>query len=138
MSIATAITRLQALALACTDIKAAPSTPVEDAGVLPISIAHLTAGQFSADDATAYRGLHVINVDFHFARMSMKDAYTRIDRLIQEYAGRLAGDPRLANAVDTIVFPVPYSVSAVQWDSVATQMVSFQVTIKIREASTST
>ena len=133
-----AIARLQDLALACTDIKHAPDYPIEDAGALPVSIAHIKSGQASADDATAYRALDVIAVDFHFARISLKDAYTRINRLIPEFRARLTGDPTLNGSVDTLVFPVTYEASPAQWDSVTTQMVSFAVTVKTRDASVST
>lgn len=133
-----AIARLQDLALACTEIRHAPDYPIEDAGALPVSIAHFKNGQASADDSTAYRAIDTLGVDFHFARISLKDAYTRINRLIPEYTARLAGDPTLNGSVDTIVYPVTYEVSPAQWDSVTTQMVSFAVTVKTRNASVST
>lgn len=133
-----AIARLQDLALACTDIKHAPDYPVEDASVLPIAIAHVRNGNFSADDATAYRALDVINVDVHFARMFMKDTYTRINRFVPEFQARLAGDPTLNGTVNTIVFPATYDVAPAQWDSVTTQMVQFSITVKTRNTSVST
>ena len=133
-----AIARLQDLALACTDIKHAPDYPVEDASVLPIAIAHVRNGNFSADDATAYRALDVINVDVHFARMFMKDTYTRINRFVPEFQSRLAGDPTLNGTVNTIVFPATYDVAPAQWDSVTTQMVQFSITVKTRNTSVST
>ncbi len=94
-----AIAKLQDHALACTGIRGAPDYPVDDAGVLPLAIAHLANGTFSADDATANRGLYVINADFHFNRMSLKDAYTRIDTLVPEYKQKLCADPTLGGAV---------------------------------------
>ena len=134
-SIDNAIARLQALALASTDvtIKAAPAKPVEDAGVLPIAIAHVVSGEGDAiADWVETRA--VINVDFHFSRISLKQAYTEIDACAAEYLRRLAGDPNLNSTVDAIVFPVTFSVTPTQWDSVATQMLSFSVTVKTKES----
>lgn len=133
-----AIARLQDLALACTDIKHAPDYPIEDAAVLPVAITHLRSGQSASDDATAYRALDVISVDVHFARLYMKDTYTRINRFVPEFTSRLSGDPTLNSTVDTIVFPVTYQVAPAQWDAVTTQMVQFSVTVKTRNASVST
>lgn len=133
-----AIARLQDLAVACTDIKHAPDYPIEDAAVLPVTIAHLRQGTFQADDATSNRALDVINVDAHFPRMFMKDTYTRINRFVPEFQTRLTGDPTLNGTVDTIVFPVSYEVAPAQWDSVTTQMVQFSITVKTRNTSVST
>ena len=133
-----AVDRLQTLALACTsvNVKGAPSKPVEDAMVLPLAIAHISEGSGSCDDVTTARLLLTVSVDFHFSRVSMKSAYTEINKLIPEYLQRLAGDPTLNAKVDTIIFPVTFSVSAAQWDRVTTQMVSFKIPLKFRESPT--
>jgi hypothetical protein len=130
-----AISRLQTLALTCADpvIKAAPNYPVSDASVLPLAIAYIASGTGGADDITTARLLLTINVDVHFNRQTIKDAYTKIDKFIPDYLKRLSGDPTLNGAVDTIVFPVPFSVTPAQWDQVTTQMVSFQITAKFLE-----
>ena len=47
---------------------------------------------------------------------------------------RLAGDPTLGGTVDTIVFPVSFAVSAVQWNTIPTQMISFTIPVKYRES----
>jgi hypothetical protein len=130
----TAIQRLQALSLqASTDLKNAPSFPVDDAAVLPLSIAHLAGGTASADDATSTREIYRINVDFHFSRVSLRNAYTQIDATAPAFNRILAGDPTLGGAVDTIVFPVEYSVSPAMWDRVVTQMLSYTIPVKIRK-----
>jgi hypothetical protein len=66
-------------------------------------------------------------------RLSIKSAYTQLDLIIPEFLKRLAGDPTLGGTVDTIVFPVSFSVQPAQWDKVVTQMVSFKVPVKYRE-----
>jgi hypothetical protein len=133
-----AILRLQTLALAITseDVRAAPSYPTESAPVLPLAIAYIAEGTGQADDITTARLLLTINVDFHVRRDSMKSAYTQLNNIIPEYLKRLAGDPTLNGAVDTIVFPVSFSVTPAQWNTVVTQMVSFSIPLKFIETPT--
>lgn len=127
-----AISKLQDHILACTSVtvRNAPDYPVSDAGMLPIAIAHLTGGTTTAVSATQVKFLVTVNVDVHFARNVLKDAYGKIDKIAIEYIQRLAGDPTLGGTVDTIVFPVEFTVTPTQWDAVATQMISFTVTFK--------
>ena len=133
-----AIQRLQALALASTDvtIKAAPSYPVEDSAMLPLSIAHIGLGEFTAEDASSTRHISSIFVDVHFSLNSLKAAYTQIDLFIQEYLKRLAGDPTLNGTVDTIVFPVSYSVAPMEYDMLTTVGPRIIVPVKLRENPT--
>jgi len=133
-----AIQRLQALALSSTDvtIKAAPSYPVEDAAMLPLSIAHIGSGEFTAEDASSTRHISNIFVDVHFSLNNLKAAYTQIDLFIQEYLKRLAGDPTLNSTIDTIVFPVYYNVLAMEWDMLTTVGVRITVPVKLREDPT--
>jgi len=130
-----AVLKLQthALALATVKVRAAPSYPVEDATVLPLAIAHIMEGSGQADEATTARLLLTVGVDFHVNRTSMKGAYTTLDLIIPEFLKRLAGDPTLGATVDTIVFPVTFTVTPAQWDSVVTQAVFFRVPLKFRE-----
>lgn len=127
-----ALARLQTIAKACTSvvIRLAPDHPISDASMLPLSIAHLVEGSGQADTATDVRLLVTANVDVHFSRQSMKDVYQKIDAFAVEYLRRLSGDPTLGGAVDTIIFPVTFSVSPAVWDSVETQMLSFVVQFK--------
>ena len=131
----TAIIKLQqhALALATEKIKGAPDRPVEDAAMLPLSIAHIMEGTGQADEATTARLLLTVGVDIHVSRSPMKLAYGQLDNIIPEYLRRLAGDPTLGGTVQTIVFPVEFTVRPAQWDTVVTQMVSFRITLKFRE-----
>lgn len=133
-----AILRLQTLALAITseDVRAAPSYPTESAAVLPLAIAYIAEGTGQADDITTARLLLTINVDFHVRRDSMKSAYTQLNNIIPEYLKRLAGDPTLNGAVDTIVFPVSFNVTPAQWDATVTQMASFSIPLKFIETPT--
>jgi hypothetical protein len=126
----TAIDRIQAIAMACSGIKAAPTKPVDDAGVLPMAITHITAGSFTEVNATDGKLMVNISADFHFDRQILRLTYTAIDALIPEFLQRLGGDPTLAGSVSTIVFPVVFQVSPAQWDSITTQMVTFTIPLK--------
>ena len=130
-----AVLKLQthALALSTVTVRAAPSYPVEDAAVLPLAIAHIIDGSGQADEASTARLLLTVGVDFHVNRTTMKGAYTALDLIIPEFLRRLAGDPTLGSTVDTIVFPVTFTVTPAQWDSVVTQAVFFRVPLKFRE-----
>ena len=141
MSIDTAIARIQAIALSSTDISItnAPSYPVEDlAGAMPLVLTHLVSGQAQADDATAARLIHTVNCDVFFNRTSLTQSYKQINLFVPEFLKRLSGDPTLASTVDTIVFPVTYVVGPVQFNSILTEMASFAITVKFREASITT
>jgi hypothetical protein len=133
-----AIARLQDLAQACTNIQNAPDYPIEDATALPLVITHITGGDMTVLNASTVQLNPIVSVDFHFARVNIKDAYQRIDTLIPEYLQRLGGDPTLNGTVDTIQFPVPFVVQPAQWDNVITQMVSFTVQLKTLEVPIST
>ena len=133
-----AVSRLQyhALAITGTTVRGAPSYPTEDASVLPLAIAYISDGTGNIDDSTTARLLMTVKVDFHVNRMSMKSAYTELNNIIPEYLRRLAGDPTLNGKVDTIIFPVSFTVTPAQWDRAVTQMVSFSVPLKFRETPT--
>lgn len=132
-----AISRLQELAIISgssdNPIKFAPSTPVEDASVLPMAIAHLISGQTSNDNASTVRFQPTVAVDFHFSRLNMGRAYTDIDYTAVQFAKLLGGDPTLNGTIDTINFPVPFNISPAQWDKVTTQMLRFEVQFKTLE-----
>jgi hypothetical protein len=130
-----AIVKLQthALALSTVTVRAAPSYPTEDSSVLPLAIAHIIEGSGQADESSTARLLLTVGVDFHFTRTALKKSYTDIDLVIPEFLKRLAGDPTLGSTVDTIVFPVTFTVTPADWGSVMTQAVFFRVPLKFRE-----
>ena len=140
-----AISRLQAIALQCsipsagpssTALKAAPAYPIEDATALPMAIACLTSGTASPDNASTARILPTVRVDFHFSRVSLKNAYAQADAVAQEFSQRLCGDPTLNGTVSTIIFPVNFTVSPAQWDKITTQMLSFTIPLKLLKTPT--
>ena len=130
-----AIKKLQAHTLACTSttIKAAPDYPPEDASILPLAVAYIAEGTGQADNATTARLLLTVNVDIHFSRVSLKSAYTQINAVIPEYLKRLAADPTLGGAVETINFPVAFRVLPAEWGSIVTSMIQFEIPLKFME-----
>ena len=142
MTILSAIQRLQTLALACSSsdvtIRRAPDYPVEDASILPMSIAHMTSGTGNANNATTLQFMPVVNVDFHFNRAFLKEAYADIDEIALTFSQRLAGDPNLNGTVDTVVFPVSFEVGVVEYDAITTLMLRFSVPLKTLETPIST
>ena len=134
-----AIARIQDIALASTDlsIKNAPDYPVSSATALPLVVTHLSSGE-GDPIADWFEGRFNVSVDFHFSRTSLKQAYTQIDACAPEFMRRLAADPTLNSTVQTIIFPISFEVVPTQWDSVATQMLSFTIPIKTKETKIST
>lgn len=137
MTVLAAIQRLQALALACSSsdvtIRRAPDYPVEDASALPMSIAHLASGTATVNNASTLQFMPTVNVDFHFNRAFLKEAYADIDEIALTFLQRLAGDPNLNGTVDTIVFPVSFEIGVVPYDEIQTLMLRFSVPLKTLE-----
>lgn len=137
-----AILRLQELAIAASSsdvtIKYAPDYPVDDATVLPLSIAHVISGQATAVSKTDLQLEPVVAVDFHHNRTSLKQAYKEIDAVILNFTKLLAGDPSLNDTIDTIQFPVTYEVVPAEWDRVVTQMCRFTIPFKTLETPATT
>jgi hypothetical protein len=126
-----AVARIQDIALQMTGIKAAPDYPVDDATNLPLVITHCTGATVTAEDATWCKQLYSINTDIHLPRIHLKRTYELVNTYLPDFAKRLAGDPTLNGKVATIVFPVTVTVSPADWDKVITQMISFQMQVKV-------
>lgn len=139
-----AISRLQTHAMACTYpstdttpiLKFAPDYPTDDANALPFSYAYVGDGEADAVNSTTAKFMPKLIVDVHFSRISIKYAYQLISEFIPQFVKRLTGDPTLNGTVDTIIFPVSWSVVSAQWDAVTTQMIRFEIPIKTLETPT--
>jgi len=139
MTIDTAIQRIQTLALASSsDMKLAPDKPITNAATLPVSLAHIGAGQFTAANSTTNVFLPNIMVSFYFNQSWLKTALTQIDAVVPAFANRLAGDPTLNGTVDTIVFPVTWTdLSPAELGGIDCLMVEFTIPIKTLETPVS-
>jgi len=125
-----AIARLQALALASTYIKGAPTYPPEDAAVLPMAVAWIASGNANEINATDLKFIMNVNVDVHINNSILKESYTRVNAIIPDYIKRLGGDPTLNGTVSTIVFPIDFMVGPADWGTIPTLMIRFNVPIK--------
>jgi hypothetical protein len=147
VSIDSAIARLQDISQALTSvvIKSAPDYPIENEEPLPMSVAYLASGSFEAVNKDALKFLPKVNVEFHFSRVNLKQAYQQIYAVALEYSKRLQGDPTLAAAVHTIYGngddTVPFTVRPFVWRertatsaAFATQMLMFEITLKTLES----
>jgi len=129
-----AVQRLQDLSLASTDItiKAAPDYPISDAAVAPFTIAYIGGGEVVASNATMTRYIVNLYVDFYTNVQILKDAFQKSDDFVMEFPRRLAGDPTLNGAVDTIVFPVTVAApTRSEWNGVPFLFRRITVPVKI-------
>lgn len=146
-----AVARLQDISQAMTSvtIKSAPDYAIENADPLPMSVAYLASGSFQAMNATTTIFLPVINVEFHFSRQNLKQAYKDIYAVALEFSQRLHGDVTLNGYVDTIFTSdnqsIPYTVRPYSWGKPTntapeffTQMLLFEIPFKYITTPTST
>lgn len=129
-----AVQALQSLILSSSDttIRAAPDYPIDDANLLPLSIAYISSGQSTAEDSGSVKMILTLKADVHFSRVSIVEAYKQISKFVPNFLKRLAGDPTLSGTVDTVVYPVSFDVIPMQYNMIVTQAVSFSIPVKIR------
>lgn len=135
-AIDSAVARLQDLSQACTSvtIKSAPDYPVENAEPAPFSIAHFSSGSGETQGSGMFKFLPVINVDFYFSAISIKQAYQQLNLIALEYFQRLGGDPTLNGTVSTIDFDAGVTIEDIgtlEWGSVPFHVLRFSIPIKI-------
>ena len=63
----------------------------------------------------------------HFSRVSIKYSYQLISEFIPQFIKRIAGDPTLNSTVDTVIFPVSWSIGAAQFNAVETIFIRFEI-----------
>jgi hypothetical protein len=138
-----AIQRVQAIALACTDvvITSAPALPVDDSmSRSPTSIAYLKDGEIIQVSAGFTRWIASIGCDIYFNRTSVKEAYRQIQLFIPDMVKRLGGDPTLNGTVDNIIYPIKFNVVGASFGGTDTlyQVIQFDIPVKFNLASTTT
>ena len=137
-----AIRRLQTIAKACTNtrIRNAPTYPIEQAGVLPMGIAHLVSGQGVFTSASTLHFFPTAQVDFIMSRENLEQAYKESDAIALEFMQRLHGDPTLGGNVETVIAtrdqPVTFEVGPMQWNDVTMHVLSFTIPLKLMKAPT--
>lgn len=139
MTIAAGVLRLQDIALECTtvSIKSAPDWPIENVDPLPMAISRIE-GVSSYVMNRMIVMLTTIIVEFHFSRVNLKLSYQQSDAIAIEFTRRLAGDPTLGGAVDTIEMnrerPLTAQAGITEWANTATRTVAFAVIVKTLES----
>lgn len=136
MTLSAAVARVQAIAKQCTGMKSTPAQPTETVEVLPITISWPEDGTLTPNDATFTTGLHTIRCEMHVNRAMLRLAVQTLTGWAEQFPKLLAGDPTLDGAVDTIVFPVTYTVQSIQWDDTPTLALVWRVPVKILAAPT--
>lgn len=133
-----AVARLQDLSQACTSvtIKSAPDYPVENAEPAPFSIAHLASATGIVQSAGMLKFLPVVNVDFYFSRINLKQAYQQLNSVALEFTQRLAGDPTLNGTISTIDAGEEQGITCedlggMEWGSVTFHVLRFSIPLKI-------
>jgi len=138
-----AVARIQALALASTDIeiKSAPDYPIESVDPLPMVASYHAGGQAHLSNKTMFHNFPEIMVEFHVSRINLQQMAAQINAIAYEFPRRLAGDPTLNGTVKTIVMtedrPLTYNSRPFVWgqegdrNRVQTQVLLFVVPIKL-------
>lgn len=130
-----AILKLQTHVLALSDVtvKSAPNHPTEGLPQLPASFVYIGNGTATAESADTVRIMPTLIVDVHFSPNIFKHAFGNVNALIPELCKRLAGDPTLGATVDTIIFPINYSVFPYEWNQTFTIVARFEIPVKFRK-----
>jgi len=135
MTVATALTRLRALASGCTSvtIKSVPVTPKENIDPLPMAVVRIESLTGHVENMALYCLVTAV-VEFHFSRVNIKQSYEQSDAIFVEFMQRLGGDPTLGGAVSTIQVsresPVQANAGVTEWQDVTTRTIQFLVTFK--------
>lgn len=148
-SLDNAIARIQDIAATLTTIPPTGTVmssendyPSESVQPLPFSLAYLGGGSFTATNATVHHNFPVIKVEMHFQRSNLKLAYQQITAAAIEFPKRLVADPTLGGTVVTIVFgrdeSIQYTVRPAKFSEVATQLLEFNIPVKLLETPQTT
>jgi hypothetical protein len=133
-----AVVRVQDIVLQMSSItiKSAPDYPIENADPCPFVATYAGSGEFYAGNGTMLKNFPVLNVEFHFSRVNIKQMQQQINAVAYEFPRRIAGDPTLNGTVETVVMTeerrIPYTVAPFEWANTATQRLLFQLPLKLK------
>lgn len=131
-----AIARIQDIAQACTTvtIKSAPDYPIENADPFPMSIVFVSNISAMATNASTVTMFPVLSMEIHFSRVNLKDTYQKLNEIMIEFPRRIAGDPTLGGAVDTVIMSgderLEGTVTPFDWGKVQSEMLKFNIKFK--------
>lgn len=136
MTLAGAVGRIQELVAQLTNIRAAPAWPLENLDALPMAMSWPTGGEVGAGDDTYCKGIHRIRTEIYQSRVTLPQAVSTLAAYAESFPKILSGDPTLDGEVDTIVFPVSYTMQPIQFGSGTTVLaLVFETTVKIMGVS---
>jgi hypothetical protein len=128
-----AIEAIQALALQLDGIGAAPDyLDLTAANNGFYSLCFLSNGDLGVEASGQGRDLHVLSVILGWTGGNEKSVEYRAAGKLEAFANLLRADPTLSSAVDTIVFPIPYTINRNSDDNGYKMLATLSITVKIR------
>lgn len=125
-------------ALTSVTFKSAQDYAVENADPFPMSVAYCPGGTFTFTNASVHHNFPTIRVEMHFSRVNLKLSQQQINAAILEFPKRLAGDPALGGAIDTIVAsrdnPITYTVTDFNYGKIQSRMLMWDIPVKTLQA----
>jgi hypothetical protein len=134
-----AIAALQALVGAVSGIREAPAILTEVPQVFPCARAYPWEGEWATLSAGTKRGRQTIALDVHVARRDMRYDMAQVYPFVDTIGEVLAENPTLSGTVQTIMYPVTWSMRSFQWDQsgqVITLGFRFLIPVKMDTATT--
>lgn len=133
-----AVRALQALMLAgVTGLREAPSVLTETPNVFPCSRCYPWEGEFTRLNSATRHNMQTIALDVHVARRDLRHDMTTLAPLLDAIGGVLVNNPTISGTVDTIEYPVRWSLKAWSWDAqgaVRTFGFAFLIQVKMQAA----
>lgn len=133
MSLVDVINAIQGKVRAIPGIKEAPATITESAALFPFGITYPRTGTVDAISEGLGRGLHTIFVEIHMSRVLLGDSVIAVLGYMALLENALRLDPTVGGTVSTINFPLRYTFGRLEWGSVPTVGVRYEVTVKIND-----
>jgi hypothetical protein len=123
------------LQMSSITIKSAPDYPVENADPFPFVATFAASGEFYGG-SVVLKNFPVLNVEFHFSRVNIKQMQQQINAVAYEFPRRIAGDPTLNGTVETVVMTeesrISYTSADAEWAGVKAKALVFQLPVKLK------
>lgn len=136
MTVQAAIAAIQDIMLTIADIREAPDYPPDAMSVYPFAVCFVGSGEFTCMSGEWYKGLHTLTLQLHWPRKDLARDVTKAMAMIDTIMNELTENPKLANTVSTIVYPIRYTFGALSWGGVDTIGFDFKITVKIEATIT--
>jgi len=133
------VAALQVLTDALAGMREAPALLTEMPQVFPCARAYPWEGEWTGMGGEWKKSLATIALDVHVARRDLKRDIKTLYPFVDSVGNMLSGNPTLSATVNTIVYPVSWSMRSFTWDaqgSVVTMGFRFLIQVKIETANT--